>query len=95
MNFLRIARILWTFVRLRLDRNIPKAARKGPAVALLWIIKLFPEPRSSGPESARLALEELGPIFIKFGQILSTRKDLFSDEMSAELQKLQDQVPPL
>ena len=39
-------------------------------------------------------LNNLGPIFIKFGQILSTRKDLFSDEMSKELQKLQDQVPP-
>ena len=72
----------------------PAEARKGPAVVFLWILKLFPEPRSSGPESARLALEELGPIFIKFGQILSTRKDLFSDEMSQELQKLQDQVPP-
>jgi ubiquinone biosynthesis protein len=94
MNLLRIIRILSTFVRLRLDRNIPAEARKGPAVVFLWILKLFPEPRSSGPESARLALEELGPIFIKFGQILSTRKDLFSDEMSQELQKLQDQVPP-
>jgi ubiquinone biosynthesis protein len=41
-----------------------------------------------------VALEQLGPIFIKFGQILSTRKDLFGAEMSKELQKLQDQVPP-
>ncbi len=94
MNFRRAIRILWTFARLRLDRNIPDEARRGPAVALLWILKLIPEPRHTGPESARLALEELGPIFIKFGQILSTRKDLFSDEMSQELQKLQDQVPP-
>ena len=94
MNFLRIIRILSTCVRLRLDRNIPNEARKGPFAALLWILKPFPNPKSSGPESARIALEELGPIFIKFGQILSTRKDLFSDEMSQELQKLQDQVPP-
>ena len=93
MNFLRIIRILSTFARLRLDRNIPNEARKGAVATLLWILKLFPEPRTSGPESARLALEQLGPIFIKFGQILSTRKDLFSDEMSQELQKLQDQVP--
>ncbi|MBT3626316.1 MAG: ubiquinone biosynthesis regulatory protein kinase UbiB, partial [Gammaproteobacteria bacterium] len=94
MNFLRVIRILSTFIRLRLDRNIPNEARKGAVATLLWILKLFPEPRTSGPESARLALEQLGPIFIKFGQILSTRKDLFSDEMSQELQKLQDQVPP-
>ncbi|MDG1231432.1 MAG: 2-polyprenylphenol 6-hydroxylase, partial [Pseudomonadales bacterium] len=94
MNFLRVIRILSTFIRLRLDRNIPNEARKGAVATLLWILKLFPEPGTSGPESARLALEQLGPIFIKFGQILSTRKDLFSDEMSQELQKLQDQVPP-
>ena len=94
MNFRRAIRILWTFARLRLDRNIPDEARRGRAVALLWILKLIPEPRHTGPESVRLALEELGPIFIKLGQILSTRKDLFSDEMSQELQKLQDQVPP-
>ncbi len=92
MNFLRIIRILSTFARLRLDRNIPNEARKGAVATLLWILKLFPEPQTSGPESARLALEQLGPIFIKFGQILSTRKDLFSDEMSQELQKLQDQA---
>ncbi len=93
MNFLRIIRILSTFARLRLDRNIPNEARTGAVATLLWILKLFPEPKTSGPESARLALERLGPIFIKFGQILSTRKDLFSEEMSQELQKLQDQVP--
>ena len=94
MNFLRIIRILLTIVRLRLDRNIPKEFRKGNIAALLWILRRLPEPKSTGPESARLALEELGPVFIKFGQILSTRKDLFSNEMSKELQKLQDQVPP-
>ena len=94
MNFLRIIRILLTIVRLRLDRNIPKEFRKGNVAALLWILRRLPEPKSTGPESARLALEELGPVFIKFGQILSTRKDLFSNEMSKELQKLQDQVPP-
>ena len=45
-------------------------------------------------ESVRLALEQLGPVFIKFGQMLSTRRDLLSDEMIAELSKLQDRVPP-
>ena len=42
----------------------------------------------------RLALEELGPIFVKFGQILSTRRDLLPDDIALELEKLQDKVPP-
>jgi ubiquinone biosynthesis protein len=42
----------------------------------------------------RLALEELGPIFVKFGQILSTRRDLLPDEIALELAKLQDKVAP-
>lgn len=45
-------------------------------------------------ESLRKALEELGPCFIKFGQMLSTRHDLFSKEVVDELSKLQDAVPP-
>lgn len=42
----------------------------------------------------RLALEDLGPIFIKFGQILSTRRDLLPDDIACELAFLQDKVPP-
>ena len=42
----------------------------------------------------RLALEELGPVFVKFGQALSTRRDLLPDDIAEELIKLQDQVPP-
>jgi len=50
----------------------------------------------SGPrgERLRLALEELGPIFMKFGQMLSTRRDLLPRDIADELEKLQDRVPP-
>lgn len=44
-------------------------------------------------ERIRCALEDLGPIFVKFGQILSTRRDLLPDDIANELAKLQDQVP--
>ncbi|MEW6038059.1 MAG: ubiquinone biosynthesis regulatory protein kinase UbiB [Pseudomonadota bacterium] len=48
------------------------------------------------PRAARIrrALEELGPIFVKFGQTLSTRRDLLPDDIGEELVKLQDRVPP-
>ena len=46
------------------------------------------------PERLRLAFEELGPTFIKFGQVLSSRPDVLSAEFVRELSKLQDHVPP-
>jgi ubiquinone biosynthesis protein len=54
------------------------------------------ERRKGGPrgERIRLALEELGPIFVKFGQALSTRRDLLPPDVADELAKLQDRVPP-
>jgi len=45
-------------------------------------------------ERIRRTLEELGPIFVKFGQMLSTRRDLLPDDIAQELAKLQDRVPP-
>ncbi|NRA69758.1 MAG: ubiquinone biosynthesis regulatory protein kinase UbiB [Gammaproteobacteria bacterium] len=48
----------------------------------------------SQAERIRLALEQLGPVYIKFGQMLSTRRDLLSDDIALELAKLQDSVPP-
>ncbi len=45
-------------------------------------------------ERLRLALESLGPIFVKFGQVLSTRRDLMPADIADELAKLQDKVPP-
>jgi ubiquinone biosynthesis protein len=50
--------------------------------------------RASRGERLRLALEELGPIFVKFGQAVSTRRDLLPADIADELAKLQDRVPP-
>ncbi|MBT4159725.1 MAG: ubiquinone biosynthesis regulatory protein kinase UbiB [Gammaproteobacteria bacterium] len=94
MIFLRLLRIFFILARHRLDRNLPDQAKTLATLPLRLLLKLIPPPARDGAESARLALEELGPIFIKFGQILSTRRDLFEEPMSRELQKLQDQVPP-
>lgn len=49
---------------------------------------------ASRGERLRLALQELGPIFVKFGQAVSTRRDLLPSEIATELAKLQDRVPP-
>ncbi len=53
-----------------------------------------PAPRLTVAQRIRMALEELGPTFIKFGQIVSTRPDLVPAPMIAELEKLQEHVPP-
>ncbi len=52
--------------------------------------------RQDAPRAVRLrnALEALGPIFVKFGQVLSTRRDLMPPDLAEELARLQDQVPP-
>ncbi len=94
MTFLRLLKIIATLARHRLDRNLPEGSTPLWLAPFLFLLKLVPVSNTNPAESTRLALEQLGPIFIKFGQLLSTRKDLFSESMSTELQKLQDQVPP-
>lgn len=69
----------------RIDWNLPKEWLKAPDGEAL--ARLHPE------ERVRLALTELGPTFVKFGQILSTRADLVGVALAAELQKLQDELP--
>jgi len=56
-----------------------------------WAVRRRPEPRAV---RLREALQELGPIFVKFGQALSTRRDLLPPDIAEELAKLQDRVPP-
>lgn len=95
MFILRLWRIFLILAKHRLDLLLP-ASFPFPFWfrGILLLLGLLPNPKVSGGARLRLALEELGPVFIKFGQLLSTRRDLFPDEIADELQKLQDQVPP-
>ncbi|MFM8453866.1 MAG: ubiquinone biosynthesis regulatory protein kinase UbiB [Gammaproteobacteria bacterium] len=62
---------------------------------VIWIaLKQGLNLKKSRAQKFRCGLEALGPIFVKFGQLLSTRVDILSDEFAMELIKLQDQVPP-
>ena len=90
----RLLSIQRTLVRYGLDEFIQAARFLKP---LRFVFYLLPGRRvSDAPrgERLRLALEELGPIFVKFGQALSTRRDLLPADIAAELSLLQDQVPP-
>ncbi|MEE2915307.1 MAG: ubiquinone biosynthesis regulatory protein kinase UbiB, partial [Pseudomonadota bacterium] len=95
MRIRRMLRILWVVIRRRLDRLIPPHAKLPRRLGLvIWLLRCMPVPSQSPSTSLRLALEELGPIYVKFGQLLSTRRDLLSEPLADELQRLQEQVPP-
>lgn len=93
----RLLTILYVFSKYRLDDFVP-------VKFLPWYLRLAfffapwrlnPLPKRIPKEKRlRLALVALGPIFIKFGQLLSTRKDILDANMATELSKLQDKVPP-
>jgi ubiquinone biosynthesis protein len=67
-----------------------------PLKPWLFLLHLFPRRKDDAPRGQRLrqALEELGPVFVKLGQMLSTRPDLIPDDIAEELSLLQDRVPP-
>src|SRR5262245_7290140 len=75
----RLARILYVGLRFRLYEFVPRFSGRSD------------ERRG---QRLRAALETLGPIFVKFGQVLSTRRDLLPLDIADELAKLQDRVPP-
>ncbi|MFN0159711.1 MAG: ubiquinone biosynthesis regulatory protein kinase UbiB [Burkholderiales bacterium] len=94
MRPFRLFKILWIVFRFGLDEFFMAAARPGPlksAYLAVCFWRRFDTPRG---ERLRLALENLGPIFVKFGQLLSTRRDLMPADIADELARLQDRVPP-
>ena len=94
---LRLFTIQWTLMRHGLDELLFATLWFKPVRFLLWLSPwrlLGHTKRRPRGERLRLALEELGPIFVKFGQALSTRRDLLPEDVADELAKLQDRVPP-
>jgi ubiquinone biosynthesis protein len=95
MRLFRLLKILLVSARFGLDEFVlgherVRGLRGGINALLFW--RRIGSPRAV---RLRLALEALGPIFVKFGQMLSTRRDLVPVDIADELAKLQDQVPPV
>jgi len=93
----RLLQIQRALVRHRLDEFVRATHMYRPLRYLYYFSPWTWFQRSVGGsrgQRLRLALEELGPIFVKFGQALSTRRDLLPVDVADELAKLQDNVPP-
>ncbi|SUG44735.1 ubiquinone biosynthesis protein [Salmonella enterica subsp. arizonae] len=92
----RLYCIIRTFLSYGLDELIPRMRFTLPL--RLWRYSLFWMPNRHKDkllgERLRLALQELGPVWIKFGQMLSTRRDLFPPQIADQLALLQDKVAP-
>ena len=94
MRLFRLAKIVTVGLRFGLDQMVLDADPSGRLLRLWHVFffwRRFPEPRAV---RLRRALESLGPIFVKFGQMLSTRRDLLPPDLADELAMLQDRVPP-
>jgi len=95
-NLARFARIAHTLAAWRVMDLAPVRKGLNPVNALKILSPSGAKAKrcQSSPEQLRRALEELGPIFIKFGQVLSTRPDMIPEEITNELARLQDDVEP-
>ena len=95
-NTLRLIRIAQVFLRHDLGEFVTALGLSRGVRFVLFPGVLFRKPTGKPHRGQRLrrALEELGPVFVKFGQMLSTRPDLIPDDIAIELTRLQDDVPP-
>ena len=93
---LRLIHINWVLVFHGLDEIVLKTHLFRPVRYLAFFSPNYWLRNASETRGVRIlrALEDLGPIYVKFGQALSTRKDLLPDDIADELVKLQDRVPP-
>ncbi len=94
MSLPRLLRIIVVALRYRLDELVLSGIEHPVAYRLLWLVRLGSRPTMPRGLRLRLALEALGPIFVKFGQVLSTRRDLIPMDIADELALLQDRVAP-
>lgn len=94
LQLIRLIQI--NLIILRYGFNRPVVSEFSPWLRMLSYLNpwSFSQKGKTRGESLRITLEELGPIFVKFGQLLSTRRDFLPDDILEELEKLQDQVPP-
>jgi ubiquinone biosynthesis protein len=92
----RLAHISWVLLRFGLDDLVLATHLLRPLRFVRFAMPWTWVRGDLGPRAVRLrlSLEALGPIFVKFGQLLSTRRDLLPDDIANELAKLQDRVPP-
>ena len=94
MRFFRLVKIIFISLKFGLDEFVLAHSKFALLRSALKSVLFFRNHKEARGERLRLALEALGPIFVKFGQMLSTRRDLIPLDIADELAKLQDQVPP-
>jgi ubiquinone biosynthesis protein len=94
MHYLRLLYIIYVLIWFRLDAFINLSGALKPLQSIINALLFWRKTSAPRAQRLRLALEKLGPIFVKFGQMLSTRRDLLPLDVADELAKLQDQVPP-
>ena len=93
-RLLRGIYIVFIVLRFGLDELVLTSFQKPGLRTLARIVSIGRDLRAPRGQRLREALERLGPIFVKFGQVLSTRRDLLPPDIANELAKLQDRVPP-